>query len=214
MSPESWHVYLVTDRFYSKGRSTLEIVEAAVAGGVSVVQLREKDLDTYDFYREGVLIRDFLRARKIPLIINDRIDIAMALEADGVHLGQSDMPPEIARKILGPKSIIGLSVTKLEHINEDLTGVVDYLGISPVFLTSTKPDAEREWGLAGLQKARLATDLPLVGIGSVKLTNAAAVINAGANSIAVVTAIVSEDDPEQAARDLTNEVLNAKRRSR
>jgi thiamine-phosphate pyrophosphorylase len=211
MIAKSWHVYLVTDRFYSKGRSTLEIVEAAVAGGVSVVQLREKDLDTRDFYREGMRIRDFLRARKIPLIINDRIDIAMALEADGVHLGQSDMPPEIARKILGPKSIIGLSVTGLEHITEKLAGVVDYLGISPVFLTSTKPDADREWGLEGLQKARLATDLPLVAIGSVKLTTAGGVIKAGADSIAVVTAIVSADDPEKAARDLKNEVLKAKR---
>jgi thiamine-phosphate pyrophosphorylase len=212
MSPKSWHVYLVTDRFYSKGRSTLEIVEAAVAGGISAVQLREKDLETCDFYREGMRIRDFLRARKIPLIINDRIDIALALKADGVHLGQSDMPPEIARKILGPKSIIGLSVTKLEHINEKLAGVVDYLGISPLFLTSTKPDAGREWGLAGLQKARQSTDLPLVAIGSIKFTNAAEVIRAGADSVAVVTAIVSADDPEQATKVLMNEVLRTKGR--
>jgi thiamine-phosphate pyrophosphorylase len=211
MSPKSWHVYLVTDRFYSEGRSILEIVEAAVAGGISVVQLREKDLDTRDFYREGILIRDFLRARKIPLIINDRIDVALALKADGVHLGQSDMPPEIARKILGPKSIIGLSVTRLEHINEKLAGVVDYLGISPVFLTSTKPDADREWGLEGLQRARLTTDLPLVAIGSVKLSNAADVIKAGGDCVAVVTAIVSADDPEKAARDLTKEVVKAKK---
>jgi thiamine-phosphate pyrophosphorylase len=213
MSPKSWHVYLVTDRSYSKGRSTLEIVEGAVAGGISAVQLREKDLETRDFYREGLLVRDFLRAHKIPLIINDRIDIALALEADGVHLGQSDMPPEIARKILGPKSIIGLSINKLDQITEDLTGIVDYLGISPVFLTSTKPDAIKEWGLEGLRKARQATDLPLVAIGSVKLSNAADVIKAGADCIAVVTAITAADDPEKAARELRDQVIKVKEKN-
>ena len=101
MNLKSWSVCLVTDRLHSRGRSTLEIVEAGVAGGVSAVQLREKNLEAGAFYTEGLGIRDFLRERKIPLIINDRVDIALALDADGVHLGRSDLPVEVARNILG-----------------------------------------------------------------------------------------------------------------
>lgn len=212
--PSTWDVYLVTDRVSSRGRSTRDIVEAAVRGGVSVVQLREKDLDTREFLEEGRRIREFLKYSGVPLIINDRIDIALALDADGVHLGRSDMPADIARKLLGPDRIIGLSVEEPEHITETEVAFVDYLGISPVFLTPTKTDLEKAWGIEGLRKARAMTGLPLIAIGSVKQENARHVIEAGADCVAVVTAITAADDPEQATRRLLEEVRSGKQVSR
>lgn len=209
--PASWEIYLVTDRAFSRGRFTLEIVEGAVAGGVSAVQLREKDLDTREFYEEGLRIRDFLRSSGVPLIINDRIDLALALDADGVHLGQNDMPVNVARRILGPDRVIGLSVEKLAQINDGTVAHADYLGISPVFLTSTKPELDTSWGLEGIRVARSLTNLPLVAIGSIKQENAADVIRAGADCVAVVTAIVAADDPREATRLLLDEVRAGKR---
>ncbi|MGO9570198.1 MAG: thiamine phosphate synthase [Desulfomonilaceae bacterium] len=209
--PACWEICLVTDRAFSKGRSTLEIVKAAVAGGVSAVQLREKDLDTRDFYEEGLRISDFLRSTGVPLIINDRIDLALALDADGVHLGQSDMPVSVARRILGADRVIGLSVEKLAQINDDAVAYANYLGISPVFLTSTKPELDTSWGLEGIRQVRSLTGLPLVAIGSIKLENAADVIRAGADCVAVVTAIVAADDPREATRLLLDEVRAGKR---
>ena len=209
--PASWEIYLVTDRSFSRGRLTLEIVEAAVAGGVSAVQLREKDLDIREFYEEGLTIRDFLRSSGVPLIINDRIDLALALDADGVHLGQSDLPVNVARRILGPDCVIGLSVEKLAQINNGAVAHANYLGISPVFLTSTKPELDTSWGLEGIRVARSLTDLPLVAIGSIKQENAADVIRAGVDCVAVVTAIVAANDPREATRLLLDEVRAGKR---
>jgi thiamine-phosphate pyrophosphorylase len=208
--PLPWDVYLVTDRAFSKGRSTLEIVRSAVRGGVSVVQLREKDLSTRRFFEEGARLADFLRAAGVPLIINDRIDLALALKADGVHLGRDDMPLKVAREILGPDPIIGLSVNHPSHIDEEAVSLADYLAISPVFFTSTKNDITQPWGLEGLREARSLTDLPLVAIGGVNLTNAREVTAAGADCVAVVTAIVSADDPAEAARRLLEEVRAGK----
>jgi thiamine-phosphate pyrophosphorylase len=210
IDPFSWNVYLVTDRRLSRGRSTEEVVRRAVAGGVSAVQLREKELDTKRFYEEGIGIRALLKSAGIPLIINDRIDIALALDADGVHLGQSDMPPEAARAILGPDKIIGLSIERPEDLREEELRCVDYLGVSPVFLTSTKHELRSAWGLDGLRKLRSATNLPLAAIGSVNGENARQVIEAGADLVAVVSAIVSADHPEEAAAQLVAEVKAGK----
>jgi thiamine-phosphate pyrophosphorylase len=210
--PGSWEVYLVTDRAFSRGRSTLEIVQAASKGGVSAVQLREKELDTRAFYEEGLKIRDILRSSRVPLIINDRIDLALALDAEGVHLGQEDMPIKIARKILGPDRIIGISVNTPNQIDAESVSMANYLAISPVFFTSTKSDITEPWGLEGVRNARAMTDLPLVAIGSVKKENTADVIAAGADCVAVITAIVSADDPEQATRELLLEIRAGKSR--
>jgi thiamine-phosphate pyrophosphorylase len=204
--PSSWDVYLVTDRGLSRGRSTLEVVQASVYGGVSVVQLREKDLPTRRFYEEGLKIREFLKSHGVPLIINDRIDLALALDADGVHVGQDDMPVRIARRILGPDKILGLSLNEPEQIDRAALEHADYLAVSPVFHTATKEDITSPWGLEGVSEARLRTELPLVGIGSMNHENARAVIKAGADCIAVVSAIVSADDPQRAARRLLEEV--------
>jgi thiamine-phosphate pyrophosphorylase len=209
-NPASWEVYLVTDQPSSKCRSTVEIVQAAVRGGVSVVQLREKHLQTFEFLEEGRRILAVLRPAGIPLIINDRIDLALALDANGVHLGRKDMPLSIARKILGQGRIIGFSVEESAQINKESSAYADYFAISPVFFTSTKDDISAPWGLEGLKKARSLIHAPLVAIGGVKLENTREIVAAGADCVAVVTAIVSAENPETATRDLLMEVRSGK----
>lgn len=210
IDPSQWDVYLVTDRSFSRGRSLREIVQAALVGGVSVVQLREKALSTREFYLAGLEIRDLLRKTATPLIINDRIDIALALDADGVHIGTSDIPVAVARKILGKDKIIGLSVNSLGQLTDSSVSIADYLAISPVFRTQTKTDTAPEWGLSGLKDARLATPKPLIAIGGISNNNAAAVIAAGADCIAVVTAIVAANDPAAATKTLKEIVTKEK----
>lgn len=211
-NPDTWDVYLVTDRRHSMGRSTAQIVEAAIRGGISVVQLREKDLNTRDFFLEGQQIKDLLDRAGVPLIINDRIDVALALDADGVHLGPSDMPLPEARRILGPTRILGFSAEKPEHLQPSLAELVDYFAISPVFFTQTKDDIVEPWGLDGLQRARRFTGKPLVAIGGLKYENSGQAVKAGADSVAVITAITAADDPELATRDLVALVRSAKSR--
>ncbi|MHB8203011.1 MAG: thiamine phosphate synthase [Desulfomonilaceae bacterium] len=206
----TWDVYLVTDTVLSRTRSNLEVVKAAVNGGVSAVQLREKCLSAKDFFLRGVEIRELLAEHNVPLIVNDRIDLAIALDADGVHLGQSDLPLEIARRILGPDKIIGWSVNDLAQINERSASLVDYFAISPVFFTSTKKDISTPWGTEGVVKARSATPVPLVGIGGIGLDNVSGAILAGLDCVAVVSAIVSADDPLAATESLKRQVVKAK----
>jgi thiamine-phosphate pyrophosphorylase len=212
IDPATWDVYLVTDRGLARGRRTPDLVQAAVKGGVSAVQLREKLLSTREFYEEGKTVAALLKSSNVPLIINDRIDVALALNADGVHLGQQDMPVGIARELLGPEKLIGLSVETAEHLTDEDLHHVDYLGVSPIFLTPTKDELRTAWGLEGLRQVLNFTDLPLVAIGSLNAENAAATIEAGAGAVAVVSAIVSVDDPEAATRRLVDAVRMAKRK--
>ena len=197
-----YSLYLVTDRGLSRGRSTLEIVEAAVRGGVSCVQLREKHCSTREFIQQAQLIRDRLQKLGIPLIINDRLDVALAAKADGVHLGQTDMPLEMARAIAADTLLIGISAESLRDAVEAEKGGADYLGVSPIYATPTKTDTAPALGLEGLRHIRDAVNLPLVGIGGLNPDNAGDVIRNGADGVAVVSAIVAADDPEQAARNL------------
>ena len=206
-----YSLYLVTDRGLARGRSTLEIVSAAVQGGATVVQLREKDCSTRDFIKQALSIKEFLKDRGVPLIINDRVDVAQAIEADGVHLGQTDMSLEIAKKILGDLMIIGISAESLEDAIEAEKGGADYLGVSPIYATPTKTDTAAPLGLAGLQEIRKAVKLPLVGIGGLNRDNATEVIRNGADGVAVVSAIVAADDPEAAARELKNMIKEAEK---
>lgn len=202
-------LYLVTDRASSLGRSNLEVIAAAVEGGVTIVQLREKEAATRVFYEKGLEIRDFLRSRGIPLIVNDRIDIALALDADGVHLGQDDMPLAVARRILGAHKMIGISVFDPEEAREAERGGADYLGLSPVFLTGTKPDLSRQLGLKGIPQIRQSVTIPLVGIGGIDPSNVYDAVRAGLDGVAVVSAICSERDPKVAAEAIRAEVLRA-----
>ena len=198
-------VYLVTDELSCAGRSVSDVVLAAVQGGVSCVQLREKHLSTRDFCARAVALQAMLAPLGIPLVINDRVDIALACGAPGVHLGQSDMSVAEARRLLPPSVFVGWSVETLAQVAQcaqsDFAGV-DYLGVSPVFATATKTDTSAPWGLDGLRKARAVTALPLVAIGGIHAGNAAEVLAAGADGLAVVSAVCGATDPAAAARAL------------
>ncbi|MDD4242190.1 MAG: thiamine phosphate synthase [Smithellaceae bacterium] len=195
-------IYLVTDRGLCGGRSLEEVVGAALRGGVAYVQLREKNLSTRLFVEEARAVKKLLASRGVPLIINDRLDVALACEADGVHIGQDDMPYETARRLLGPKAIIGLSVETWADVEAAQKLDVDYLGVSPVFATPTKTDTREPWGLDGLRQIQAASRHPLVAIGGINAANARAVAEAGAPCLAVVSAICSADDPAAAAATL------------
>jgi len=207
-----YSLYLVTDRGLARGRSTLEIVKAAVQGGVTCVQLREKKCSTLEFIEQARTVKDFLKARGVPLVINDRVDVALAVEADGVHLGQTDMPLAIAKKILGGSMFIGISAESLEDALEAEKGGADYLGVSPIYGTPTKTDTAPALGLEGLRDIRKAVNIPLVGIGGLNPGNAPEVIRNGADGVAVVSAIVAADDPGQAAAKLKRIIDEAKTR--
>ena len=203
-------LYLVTDRGLSRGRRNLDIIRAAVAGGVTMVQLREKEATTREFYQEGLKIKEFLGEHNVPLIINDRLDIALALDAEGVHVGQDDMPVAVARRILGDDKIIGASVVDVAEAREAEAAGADYLGLSPIFVTSTKPDLTAQIGIDGIAPIRQAVRIPIVGIGSMSAENAFEAVRAGLDGVAVVSAICSQRDPEAAARAIKVEVLRAK----
>lgn len=205
-----YSLYLVTDRGLARGRPTLDIVKAAVRGGVTCVQLREKDCSTMEFIEQALSIKDNLSARGIPLIINDRLDVAQAVKADGIHLGQTDMPLDMARAIVGDSMIIGISAESLEDAVEAEKGGADYLGVSPIYATPTKTDTAPPLGLEGLRQIRTAVKIPLVGIGGLNHENAADVIRNGADGVAVVSAIVAAEDPAAAAAELNQLISGAK----
>lgn len=201
-------LYLVTDRSLCGKKPLEEVVLQAVRGGAAYVQLREKDISTRLFVDEAARIKILLEPYKIPLIINDRIDVALACGADGVHIGQDDMPYAIARSILGRKAIIGLSVETWEDVEESRKLDVDYIGVSPVFATPTKTDTRGAWGLDGLRKIRAFSRHPLVAIGGINESNTGDVVAAGADCIAVVSAVCAASEPETAARKI-NDIITA-----
>ncbi len=202
MKKIDYSLYLVTDRSLSRDRPHVDIVDAAVAGGVSCVQLREKQCSTREFLDQARALLTLLRPLNIPLIINDRLDIALAVGADGVHLGQEDLPISEARRLAGERMIIGISAESVEHAIAAERAGADYIGISPVFATTTKQGHAVPLGLAGIGAIRARTTIPLVAIGGINAANAAAVMAVGADGVAVVSAIVGADDPATAARAL------------
>jgi thiamine-phosphate pyrophosphorylase len=199
-------LYLVTDRVLSGGRPLEKIVRESVAGGVSMVQLREKNVGTREFLEQAFVLRQAASELGIPLIINDRVDIALACRADGVHLGQEDMHCAFARRIVGEDMIIGVSVSTADEALEAEADGADYLGVGPLYATATKPDALPATGLGVLRSIRRAVRIPLVGIGGITDANAGAVISAGADGVAVVSAIVASPDPAAAARALRSAI--------
>ncbi|MGD9301280.1 MAG: thiamine phosphate synthase [Desulfobacterales bacterium] len=207
-----YSLYLVTDRGLARGRATLDIVQAAVSGGVTCVQLREKDCPTLEFIEQAQTIKTFLNAHKVPLIINDRLDVALAVAADGVHLGQNDMPLAMARKMAGPSMLIGISAESVEDAVEAEKGGADYLGVSPIYATPTKSDTALPLGMEGLRKIKKRVKIPLVAIGGLNHLNAAEAIRNGADGVAVVSAIVAADDPGKSSMLLKQKIDEAKDR--
>jgi thiamine-phosphate pyrophosphorylase len=210
-SAPDYSLYLVTDSDLSLGRPLARIVRAAVEGGVTCVQVREKACSAREHIERLMAVRALLRERGVPLFVNDRLDIALAVEADGIHLGQTDMPLAMARRIAGDRLLIGISCEAPEDAVEAERGGADYVSVSPVFTTPTKTDTAPALGIDGVRAIRAAVRLPVVTIGGINGTNAAAVIRAGADGICVVSAIVSAPDPCAATRSLRRIVEGARR---
>lgn len=206
----AYSLVLVTDRGLARGRSTVAIARAAVAGGVTCVQLREKTCGTREFIEEAQVLLAMLRPLGIPLIVNDRVDVALAVGADGVHLGQRDMPIAAARRLGPPGWLIGISAESVADAVRAEQAGADYVGASPVFATPTKTDHAAPLGLEGVRAIRSAVQIPLVAIGGIHAGNARVVIQAGADGLAVVSAVVAAADPRAAAADLRREIAAAR----
>lgn len=203
-------LYVVTDRELSKGRSDAEVARMAYEGGADVVQLRMKNADGREMLEQANLIRRYADEMCKLFIVDDRVDIAMASGADGVHLGQSDMPLEAARKLMGDDAIIGISVDNVEEAVAAQEGGADYVGVGAVFQTSTKPDAQQGIGLGAVFEVRQAVDIPVVAIGGINRGNIQDVIRAGADAAAVVSAVVAQDDVSAAAHELRDLILKVR----
>lgn len=201
----SYSTYLVTQGDLSAGRTTKEVVSAAIDGGIDAVQLREKHLSARERYELGDELRRATREAGVDLLVNDRVDIAAAIDADGVHLGDDDLPIDAAREILDPDAVIGRSVSTVEGAKAAEANGADYLGVGAVFATTSKADVEEGNNGIGLERVAgiaAAVDVPLVGIGGVTVENAASVVEAGAGGIAVISAITAAEDPARATREL------------
>lgn len=208
-----WTLYVITDARLSRGRSHAEVIRAAIEGGATVVQYREKEGTTRQLVEEALALHRLAREAGVPLIVNDRLDVALAVEADGVHVGQDDMPATLTRNLVGQERIVGVSATNLQEALQAEKDGGDYLGVGPIFATPTKPDAAPPMGLESLAEVCRRVSIPVVAIGGINEHNAAAVIEAGADGVAVVSAIVAAPDVAAATRHL-REVVEAARKSR
>lgn len=204
-------LYLVTDPGLCRGRALVEVVAQAVRGGVTLVQLRDKQAAGRALLEQVRELKDALAPLGVPLIVNDRVDVAVAAEAAGCHVGQADLPPREARTLLGPTPLLGLSLDQIEQARVADPGGLDYLAFGPFATTGTKADAGAPIGPAGIAAVRELCPLPLVAIGGIEAPNVGAAIEAGADGVAVVSAIMAAEDPEAAARELRRAIEAARR---
>ena len=198
-----YRLYLVTDSDLCALRDLPHAVEEAVKGGVTLVQIREKYASTLDFYRIALQVKTITDQYHVPLIINDRLDIALAIDADGLHIGQSDLPASIARKLLGKNKLLGVSVGNLVEAKQAAADGADYLGVGTVFPTSTKDDT-KPITFEEIRKINEEIPLPTVGIGGIKENNIGKLQGLGFDGVAVVSAIIGQEDPKQCAKNLLN----------
>lgn len=203
-----WILCLVADSEAAGERNIFDLIQEAVEGGATIVQLRGKNWNTREFLEMSIKSAEFLRKKDIPLIINDRIDIALACEASGVHLGQEDMPLPFARNLLGKRKIIGISVSNVEEAVRAEAGGADYIGVGPIFLTLSKKTVTPALGPEGLKKIREKVKIPILAIGGVNVGNAREVIEAGADGIAVISAILGYRNARKAAAELLKAIAH------
>lgn len=196
-----YSLYLVTDRSFLKDKSIKEAVEEAIKGGVTLVQVREKDASSRDFYNVALEIKQVTDKYKIPLIIDDRVDIAQAVDASGVHLGQNDLPLKKAREILGAEKIIGISVGSVSEAKEAEIGGADYVGIGTIFFTGTKKDIKTPIGIEGLTEIVKSINIPSVAIGGINQDNVKEVLSSGTDGVAVISSILGRDNIKKAAEE-------------
>ena len=207
-----WRVYVITDARHARGRSHREIAEAAIRGGATAVQLRMKEEPARVILDVARALGPLCRAAGVAFIVDDRLDVAMLARADGVHVGQDDLPPTDARALMGPRALIGASAATVEEALAAERAGADYLGVGAVYGTATKSDAGAPVGLARVTEIRRAVRVPLVGIGGITVENAAAVMQAGANGVAVITAVTLAADMADAVRRLREAVDGASAR--
>jgi thiamine-phosphate pyrophosphorylase len=204
-------LYVITDRRLASGRSHEEVAREAIAGGATVIQLRDKEASTKELVEIGRRLRRLTAERGVTFIVNDRVDVALAVDADGVHLGQEDMPAALARQLMGPAKVIGVSAGTVEEAKRAEKDGADYLGVGPVYATVTKPDAGEPIGVEGLAEILRAVSIPVVAIGGINEGNVEEVIAAGADGVAVVSAVVAAQDIEAAARRLRRKIKEIQR---
>ena len=195
-------LYLVTDNSENEEKF-LKTIEEAILGGVSVVQIREKTAETLEFYNLAIKVKEITTKYNVPLIINDRVDVALAIDADGVHVGQSDMPCDITRKLIGENKILGVSAATIEEAKKAENNGADYIGTGAIFPTTTKDDAPNvtKKDLSDIVKS---INIPVVAIGGITIENANELKNTGISGLSVVSAIMSADDPKKASEKLLN----------
>lgn len=195
-------LYLVTDKS-DDVEKFLKTIEEAIKGGVSVVQIREKTKDTLDFYNLALKVKEITTKYNVALIINDRVDVALAIDADGVHVGQSDMPCDVTRKLVGPDKIVGVSAATIEEAKKAEKDGADYIGTGAVFPTATKDDAPKITK-KDLKEIAESINIPVVAIGGITLDNASELVDTGIKGLSVVSAIMSSDNPKESAEKLLN----------
>jgi thiamine-phosphate pyrophosphorylase len=197
-----YSLYLVTDRYLVGNKDFFESVRRALDGGVTLVQIREKNVSSKEFYQIALKVQKITREYNVPLIVNDRLDIALAIDADGLHIGQEDLPIEVARKILGKDKILGYSVSNREEAVYGEKMGADYLGAGAVFPTGSKKDIGEPIGIEGLKRIKESVRIPVVAIGGVGMDNLEKVKETGVDGIAVISAILSREDTYKAAKEL------------
>lgn len=204
-----FHLYLVISEDSCPKGNFIDVAEQAIAGGVDIIQLREKT-DTTDVFTDKALrMQERLSKYNVPLIINDNLEVAMQVSAYGIHVGNNDVSPRYIRSIWKNCKSLGYSIEYLKQLKSEDTQVSDCLGISPVFQTPTKKDTITEWGIQGVKEIRKMTDKPLIAIGNMQANNVYDVIKAGADCIAVVSAICGADNPAKAAFEIRNQIEKA-----
>jgi thiamine-phosphate diphosphorylase len=209
--PESLRLYVLTDRGLARGRHEREVVKAAFAGGATAIQLRWKSGTLREALNVGREIQVICAKSDVLFVVNDRIDLALALDADCVHLGEEDLPVDVARRIVGDRMLIGYSPPTLDEAIDAQRLGADYLGVGPVYGTRSKADAGAAVGVDRIAAVAQAVSIPIVGIGGITAANAAPVIEAGAAGVSVISSVVATDDIEAAARDLRGAVNGARR---
>ena len=203
-----YRLYLVTDDQQDL-KTLVHVVKEAVAGGITMVQVREKGNDIQSFIKRAQAVKTILQDTNVALIINDRVDVALAVDADGVHLGQSDMPADIARQLIGPEKLLGLSIETEQQLLEANSLPLDYIGLSAIYSTPTKTDIKKQWGLIGLYGALKKSKFPIVAIGGINQGNLDQIIKTGVDGVALVSAICHAENPKTAAADLLNQIKAA-----
>ncbi|MBD3232168.1 MAG: thiamine phosphate synthase [candidate division Zixibacteria bacterium] len=208
--PSSWKLYVITDEVLSRGRTHQRIAEVSLKGGAYVIQLRDKKVSGKMLFEVACEIRELTRRAGVPFIVNDRVDIAIASGADGVHVGQDDLPAKIARELIGDEMILGVSAITVDQAIQAEQDGADYIGFGPVYeARGTKSDAGEPLGLKLLREACSQCSIPVIAIGGINKDNVSKVIKAGAYGAAVISAIVASEDIERATFEIKSEIESA-----